>query len=47
MVQIVSAVINLIADLIMVVLPMPILWGLQMSKGKKLTISIVVGLGIV
>lgn len=38
--------INLILDIIVVALPMPLLWTLQMPKPKKLAISVVFGMGI-
>ncbi len=38
--------INLILDIVVVALPMPILWTLQMPKSKKLAISAVFGMGI-
>lgn len=37
---------NLIMDVTVVVLPMPVLWGLQMAMGKKLVLSGMFGLGI-
>jgi len=38
--------INLILDIMVVALPMPILWTLQMPKSKKIAISAVFGVGI-
>lgn len=40
-----AAVLNLLLDVTMVVLPMPVLWGLQMAVGKKATLSGMFGLG--
>lgn len=40
------AVINLIQDAVVVVLPMPVLWRLQMATGRKLIVSCILGLGI-
>ena len=39
------AVFNLLLDVIVVVLPMPVLLGLQMAVGKKATLSGMFGLG--
>ena len=33
-------------DVAVVMLPMPVLWGLQMAVGKKITLSSMFGLGI-
>lgn len=41
-----TAVWNLLADATIVVLPMPILWSLQMRTRKKVGLSIVFGMGI-
>ena len=38
---------NLLLDVCVVVLPMPVLWGLQMAFNKKLMLSGMFGLGIV
>jgi hypothetical protein len=40
------AIINMIADSIIVILPMPMLWRLQMDTKKKVGISILLGLGV-
>ena len=40
-----SCVINLIVDLIIISLPMPLLWGLQMERSKKLGLCVIFGLG--
>ena len=37
---------NLLVDVTVVVLPMPVLWGLQMAVGKKVVLSGMFGLGI-
>ena len=44
-IDLVVAVFNLLLDVIVVVLPMPVLWGLQMAVGKKATLSGIFGLG--
>ena len=41
-----TAIWNLIADTIIVILPMPMLWGLQMQTKKKVGLSIVFGIGL-
>ncbi|CAF9903843.1 MAG: hypothetical protein ALECFALPRED_003006 [Alectoria fallacina] len=38
---------NLLMDVAVVMLPMPVLWGLQMAVGKKITLSSMFGLGII
>lgn len=40
------AVVNLIIDLFVVFLPMPVLWKLQMPVRKKMVISAILGLGL-
>lgn len=40
-------IVNLLLDVCVVVLPMPVLWGLQMAINKKLMLSGMFGLGIV
>ena len=40
------AVFNLLLDVTTVVLPMPILWGLQMAFGKKIALTLMFGMGI-
>lgn len=40
-------VFNLLLDVCIVILPMPMLWRLQMSLGKKLALSGIFGMGIV
>ena len=40
-------IVNLLLDICVVVLPMPVLWGLQMAVSKKLMLSGMFGLGIV
>ena len=39
-------VFNLLIDITVVVLPMPVLWGLHAATGKKFTLSGIFGLGI-
>ena len=39
------AAFNIFLDVIVVVLPMPMLWGLQMAVGKKATLSGMFGIG--
>ena len=39
-------IVNLLMDVTVVVLPMPVLWGLQMAVGKKFTLSGMFGLGV-
>lgn len=41
-----SAVINVVLDVAVIILPMRILWKLQMRLSKKLLISGIFGLGI-
>ena len=33
-------------DVTVVVLPMPVLWGLQMAVGRKIVLSMMFGLGV-
>lgn len=40
-----NAVLNLLLDINVVLLPMPILWGLQISLGRKATLCGMFGLG--
>ena len=40
-------IVNLLLDVTMVTLPMPVLWGLQMATNKKVMLSFMFGLGIV
>ncbi|MCJ1280285.1 hypothetical protein MMC21_008112 [Puttea exsequens] len=39
------AVFNLLLDVCMVVLPMPVLWSLQMKKAKKIALILIFGMG--
>ena len=41
-----TAVINTVEDLIVVLMPMPILWNLQISSQKKVGMSAVIGVGL-
>ncbi|ORY67016.1 uncharacterized protein BCR38DRAFT_407036 [Pseudomassariella vexata] len=45
--EFVSVSINLVLDLSIVLLPMPVLWRMQMTTRKKVFISIMFGLGLV
>lgn len=38
-IELLGPILNLLLDVTMVVLPMPILWGLQMAVSKKVTLS--------
>jgi hypothetical protein len=40
------AIWNLISDSIIVILPMPMLWGLELQRKKKIGLSIVFGVGV-
>ena len=40
------AVINVLQDVMVLVLPMPILWGLQTTRNKKILLCCVFGIGI-
>lgn len=40
------AIVNLVIDVAVVVLPMPVLWKLQMPIGKKIAISAILSLGL-
>ncbi|PQE06817.1 integral membrane protein [Rutstroemia sp. NJR-2017a BBW] len=40
------AILNLITDLIMVIMPMPMVWNLKMPRSKKLALMGMFGLGI-
>jgi hypothetical protein len=40
-----SAIINVAIDVIIVILPMPVLWNLQMKVSKKVSISLIFGIG--
>ena len=40
------AIINLLLDVVVVVLPMPVLWGLPLEKGKKAALTCMFGIGI-
>ena len=39
-------IINIIIDVIIVCLPMPLVWSLKMAKGKKVALSLIFGMGI-
>ena len=40
-------VFNLLMDVAVVVLPLPVLWGLQLKWGKKVVLSLIFSMGIV
>lgn len=41
-----TAIINMVQDVIVVALPMPMLWRLQLARSKKLELSLIFGVGI-
>lgn len=41
------SIINLILDIMVIALPMPMLWSLQMATSKKIAISAIFGMGAV
>lgn len=41
-----TAGLNLLQDVIVVFLPMPVLWALQMAPNKKLGVTCIFGVGI-
>lgn len=41
-----TAIMSVILDFIVVLLPMPMLWGLQLQRKKRIGLSIVFGMGI-
>lgn len=40
------AICNLLLDVMVVILPMPILWRLQLTRSKKMSLSFIFGIGI-
>lgn len=40
-----SGIVNLFIDVFIVVLPMPMLWGLQLSMAKKFALTFIFGIG--
>ena len=40
------AVMNLLLDVEIVILPMPIVWGLKMARSKKVALSGMFGIGV-
>lgn len=40
-----AGIFNLIIDVIIVILPMPMLWGLQMPMAKKIALTGIFGIG--
>ena len=41
-----SSIINLLLDVVVIVLPMPVLWALRIPTSKKIAISAMFGIGI-
>lgn len=41
-----KGIINLLLDITVVLLAMPVLWGLQMARAKKVMLSGILGMGI-
>ena len=39
------AVLNCLQDIVIVILPLPVLWGLQMARSKKVALSGMFGIG--
>lgn len=42
----ITAILNLVIDVVIVALPMPVVWGLQMPFSKRLAISGIFGAGL-
>ena len=42
-----TAIVNLLIDVAIVVLPLPILWGLQMKTSRKIALTAIFSLGVV
>ena len=40
-----SGIVNLLIDVTIVILPMPMLWGLQLGLSKKIALTFIFGLG--
>lgn len=40
-----SGIVNLIIDIMIIILPMPMLWGLQLGLAKKLALTFIFGIG--
>ena len=40
------AIVNLLQDVIVVVLPMPVLWSMRLARARKVALSCIMGLGI-
>lgn len=47
MIYVSSGIVNLVIDVVIVILPMPMLWGLQLGLHKKLALTFIFGLGAV
>ena len=41
-----EAIINMLIDIAIILMPMPLVWGLQMTRRRKIVFTIVVGLGL-
>lgn len=41
-----SSILNTILDIVIVALPLPCLWGLQMKLSKKIALSVILSLGV-
>lgn len=42
-----SSVFNLVLDFVIFILPLPVLWGLQLKTRRKLALTVVFGVGLV
>lgn len=42
-----TSIINVVIDFIIITLPIPMIWSLQMARGRKIAISIMFGMGLV
>lgn len=47
MIYVSSGIVNLVIDVAIVILPMPMLWGLQLGLHKKVALTFIFGLGAV
>lgn len=41
-----TSIVNVVIDLIIIVLPMPMIWSLQMAQGRKLALTVTFGMGL-
>lgn len=46
MLDVVTAIVNTISDLIIWILPLPTIWNLQMNRTKKISISVIFSAGL-